>query len=295
MFYEYALEPDVLRTWQSVRFFLDAFGPWTGRFLARYPSKWKRMVYEATSSCAPVEKLRIVEKLNQLDDRVFSPARGATYDPTKPWRTNAIAEHQRMPFRAVVVAEGPSSGEVIEADLVSATNPLWRVEPGAAVRRDPAAIVRALDLLIRSSSHLVLVDPYFRADQGDKLDALLHLCRAMSGRRVVIDVHACDAQLAYHEFSRVAQRAVPQNLPSGITVTFRSWSERRGGERFHNRYVITDVGGVQFGDGIERGDAGQFDRVSLLGSDERLRLWTLFYGAPPAFDLAGELIIASAS
>lgn len=293
MFHEYALEPDVLRSWQSVRFFLDAFGPWTGRFLARYPSKWKRMVYDAAASCHPIEKLRIIERLNQLDDRMFSPRRGATYDPAKPWRANAITEHQRLPFRAVIVANGPSSGEIIEADNVSAAHPLWCVEPGAAVPRKPASIVRALDLLIRSSSHLVVVDPYFRADQGDKLDALLHLCRAMLDRKVIIDVHASDAVLAHHEFSRLARRAVPQNLPCGMTVTFRSWTERRGGERFHNRYVITDVGGVQFGDGIERGDAGQFDRLSLLGHDERLRLWNLFYGTSPAFDLAGELKISS--
>lgn len=297
MFHEYALEPAVLGTWQSVRFFLDAFGPWKGRFLVEYPSKWKRMVYEGLS-CPDYEKHKIIERLQRLDKRVFSPRRGASWDPNlapseQLWRANATQEHARRPFRAVIVAAPPSTGTVIEADVVTDDHPLWRVEPGAAVARDPAAFVQALDLLIRSSSHFVMVDPYFRADQGAKLEALLHMCRAFIGRAVTIDVHASEAALAYHEFSRIANRAVPQVLPRGITVTFRSWAERRGGERFHNRYVITDVGGVQFGDGIERGDAGQFDRLSLLGHDERHRLWNLFYGTVPAFDLAGELKISA--
>lgn len=292
MFYEYALEPAVLATWQSVRYFLDAFGPWKGRFLVAFPGKWKRMVYEGLS-CPDYEKHKIIERLKRLDPCVFSLGRGATFDPAQPWRANAAAEHGRQPFRAVIVAEGPSVGEFIEADAVTDAHPLWNVEPGTAVARDPASFVRALQLLIRSSSHLALVDPYFRADQRDKLDALLHLCRATVVRSVTIDVHASDAVLAHHEFLRLARLAVPQNLPRGTTVTFRSWTERRGGDRFHNRYVITDVGAVQFGDGIERGDAGQYDRLSLLGPDERIRLWNQLYGSPTAFDLAGELEIQS--
>jgi len=294
VFHEYALEPAVLGTWQSVRYFLDAFGPWRGRFLAEYPGKWKRMVYEGLS-CPDYEKHKIIERLQRLDKRVFSPRRGAAYDPAQPWRANIIAEHKRQPFRAVIVVEGPSTGELIECDEVTDAHPLWRVEPGSFVARDPAVFVRSLDLLFRSSSHLVVIDPYFRADQGDKLEALLHMCRAKFGRSVVIDVHRCDQQLAHHEFLRHAQRAVPKNLPAGVTVTFRSWTERRGGERFHNRYVLTDVGGVQFGDSIERGESGQFDRLSLLGHDERLRLWGQFYGSALAFDLAGELKISSTS
>lgn len=299
MFHEYALEPTVLRSRDTVRYFLDAFGPWKGRFLFRYPDKkWLAMVRDFVLSpeceARDIEKHWIIERLNRMDEHIFSPRR-APYDKAQPWRANATNEHARRSFRAVIVAEAPSEGAFIEADAVSEEHPLWRVEPGAAVARDPASIVRALDLLIRRSSHVVVVDAYFRADQGDKLDALLHLCRAMRDPHVVIDVHACDAVLAHHEFSRIARRAVPQNLPPGMSVTFRSWTERRGGERFHNRYVITDVGGVQFGDGIERGDVGQFDRLSLLGHDERLRLWNLFYGAPPGFDLAGELKISATS
>jgi hypothetical protein len=294
VFHEYALEPAVLGTWQTVRYFLDAFGPWRGRFLAEYPGRWKRMVYEGLA-CPDVEKHKIIERLQRLDKRVFSPRRGAAYDPAQPWRANVTAEHMRQPFRAIIVVEGPASGELIESDNVTDAHRLWRVEPGSFVARDPAVFARSLDLLIRSSSHLVVVDPFFRADQGDKLDALLHMCRAMLGRSVVIDVHGCDRVLSHHEFLRHAERAVPKNLPRGVTVTFRSWTERRGGDRFHNRYVITDVGGVQFGDGIERGHAGQFDRMSLLGHDERLRLWNQFYGSALAFDLAGEVKICSTS
>lgn len=47
------------------------------------------------------------------------------------------------------------------------------------------------------------------------------------------------------------------------------------------------IAGVQFGDSIERGEAGHQDRVSILEERSRLDLWAQYLGAPPAFDEAG--------
>src|SRR5437867_7976608 len=101
MFYEYALEPSVLSSWDRTRFFLDAFGPWKGRFLAEYPKRWKKMVFDGLN-CPDVEKKRITERLASLDKRVFSPRANGQYEPKRPWIENAELEHQRVPFRAIV-------------------------------------------------------------------------------------------------------------------------------------------------------------------------------------------------
>ena len=68
----------------------------------------------------------------------------------------------------------------------------------------------------------------------------------------------------------------------------RCWKEWAGGARLHNRYLLTDIGGVQFGDEIEVGDPGHEDRVSILDEPSRVRLWDHHTGNPPAFDPAGE-------
>lgn len=291
MFHEYALDPGVLSSWQAVRYFLDALGPWKGRLLAEYPRRWKKMVYEGLS-CPDVEKHRIIERLRLLDARVFSPRQNGPYDGLQTWRDNAVREHARAPFRAVIVPSD-AKGVFLEADQVTEEHLLWRVEPGRDVAREPVALVQALDLLLKASNHIAIIDPFFRADQSDKLMPLVHLCRAVAGRQVVIDVHASDAQLAHHEFERLARRALPANLPAGISVTLRSWKERPGGKRFHNRYLITNVGGVQFGDSIEAGDRGHSDRLSRLGALERDDHWARFYGGAPAFDLLCEVVITS--
>ena len=85
-----------------------------------------------------------------------------------------------------------------------------------------------------------------------------------------------------------AVRYLPRLLPPGSKVTLRCWNERPGGARLHNRYLLTDIGGVQFGDEIEVGDPGHEDRTSILDEPSLAKLWEHYTGTPPAFDAAGE-------
>lgn len=285
MFFEYAVDPAVLSSWERVRYFLDAFGPWKGRFLAEYPRRWRKMVYQGLT-CPDVERKRIVERLARLDPRAFSPRSGAPYDPALDWLSNAEAEHQREPFRAIV-ATSASGSHVLDASAVDEAAELWRVDPGKLLAREPAVVVQAILLLLRASSRILLIDPYFRADQGDKALMLRELCRAVAGQSVEIEVHFADEHAGYGACIGHANRVLPTLLPCTTTVTLHCWRERVGGPRLHNRYLLTDTGGVQFGDGIERGEPGHDDRISILEEATRARLWNQYASASPAFDPAG--------
>lgn len=287
MFYEYALEPAVLCSWDRARFFLDAFGPWKGRFLAEYPRRWKKMVFDGLA-CPDVEKKRIVERLAQLDRRVFSPRANASYDGTRTWLVNAEEEHERQPFHAIVAALAVPSQEahVLDGAEVDETHARWRVENGRLVSREPAVFVQAIRLLLNASQRVVVIDPYFRADQPDKTRPLVAFCQAVLGRATV-EVHFADEPRGYDPCMKDAARALPTLLPDGMRVTLLCWKERAGGPRLHNRYLLTEVGGVKFGDGIEMGSTGHEDHLSILDEPSRLKLWNQHVGSPPAFDPVG--------
>jgi hypothetical protein len=286
MFHEYALEPSVLSSWDRVRFFLDAFGPWKGRFLAQFPRHWKRMVHEALQ-CPDLEKKRIVERLACLDRRVFSPRSNVPYDSEKHWFDNALAEHARSPFRAIIAHER-SGSNVLDAATLDDRSDLWRVDSGGIVPRDAAVFVKAIELLLLASSKIIVVDPFFRADQLAKTRPLVAFCDIVATSSVAIEVHFRDEPRSYALCMADAERFLPRLLPFGSKVTLRCWKEKVGGARLHNRYLLTDIGGVQFGDGIEVGDPGHEDRVSILDEPSRARLWAQFVGSSPAFEVAGE-------
>lgn len=64
MLKEYALQPELLASWPVCRDLSEKFGFSRGRVIARYPKRWEKMVVDSLDGCMPVEKLRIVERLN---------------------------------------------------------------------------------------------------------------------------------------------------------------------------------------------------------------------------------------
>jgi hypothetical protein len=285
MFREYALEPALISSWDRARFFLDSFGPWKGRFLAEYPRQWKKMVFQGLS-CPDLEKKRITERLNQLDKRVFSARMNAPYDGARPWIDNAHIEHLRSPFDAIIARETSGQPHVLDGSEIDDRNELWRIDAGLLLDRDPNTYVHALRLLLAASRRVVLIDPYFRADQHQKRNPLIAVCVAVYPTATV-EVHLSDGSRGYDKEVGDAALALPKFLPPGVEVTLYCWKERSGGPRLHNRYLITDVGGVEFGDGIELGDPGQQDRISILEEASRSKLWDDYVGPSPAFDPAG--------
>ncbi|MFT3695697.1 MAG: hypothetical protein QM831_21345 [Kofleriaceae bacterium] len=297
MFHEYALEPTALSSWASVRYFLDAFAPWKGRFIAAYPKDWKRRVYEGLR-CPDIEKKSIEDRLSRLDRRYFADRKGAPFDPSKSWVDNALAENQREAFRAVIVADSiVRGGNVLNANLLDETNPLWLVEQGRFVARDPAALRDAIRLLLRLSTRIALIDPYFRPHQRDKASAFAALSSCVSAASQ-LEVHArlgVEGDPTHDWFKEKCEVHLPGLLDLGRTTTVHTWGQRPGGQRLHNRYLLTNIGGVKFGDSVERGQAGERDHISILDESSRAELWSQFIDPAGAFDRIGSPVAVTGS
>lgn len=284
MFFEYALDPAAVTSWDTARYFLDAFGPWKGRFLAEYPKHWVRLLLSGLT-CKDMEKKRITARLEQAKkNRIFYRRPGTSYDGTRTWMENAQEEHSRQPFRAIVACSASADPHVLDASTVDETDPRWKVDAGQLLSREPAVFVQAFELLLRASSKVVIIDPYFRADQPDKTAPLTAFCTLIKGHIDEVHVHFSDEPIGYAQCMRHADRALPSSVPSGMKVSLHCWSPPPNG-RFHNRYILTDVGGVQFGDSIEHGESN--DRISILEESTRVKLWNDFVGTSPALNRVG--------
>jgi hypothetical protein len=292
MFREYAIEPAVISNWERARYFLDAFGPWKGRFLAELPKSWIGEVYKRLQ-CPPVEKKRIEERLIRLDKRIFSARSPANYDRQKAWLDNALAEHARAPFHGIVANETGDHPHVIAAAAVDELDPRWAMDTGAFVSRNATAIVAAVDLLVACSKALIWIDPYFRASTKARRIVFTDVCRRLPiGTRV--SVHLGEPEgLSFEDYRAALTADLAPHLPDCMEVSVRCWSQRTSGERLHNRYLVTDIGGIKFGDSISQGaNASEEDHLSLLDEPSRLRLIRSYQDPGDAFDPVGtEFVI----
>ena len=66
-------------------------------------------------------------------------------------------------------------------------------------------------------------------------------------------------------------------LANSVKVEFRRWTEKRpNGEKLHNRYLLTNLGGVSFGIGTDAGVASQHDDLSLLSREQYVSRWNQY-------------------
>ena len=86
-------------------------------------------------------------------------------------------------------------------------------------------------------------------------------------------------------FKDTAQQHLAKIIPKGFKVLIKRWEEKDKGEKLHNRYIITDIGGVIFNTGLDEGSSEQTDDIQLMGREQYLTRWKQYASKTPAFDL----------
>jgi hypothetical protein len=285
MLYEFALEPAVIRGWDRLQFFLSNFGVEHGRLIARYPKRWEKLVIEGLSSCKDLEKKRIIEALARGRNRLFP--RHHEWNEQLPWLDNAVLEHGKRPFHAIVATRNVLGLDDILPEDIDITAPprLWQVPRSTAVQRKAAVMADAARKLLRLSRTVLFIDRNFTPkDKGFRvaleafLGALLDQHKKWLASR--IEYHLGDS-IAGDDFPDLCKAWLWDVIPCGMQVRFCRWNRTQ----LHNRYILTDVGGLEFGQGLDQAGETeqQEDQLTLLGQREAAMLLEGFLGASPKY------------
>ena len=180
-----------------------------------------------------------------------------------------------------------------DADLEEDDDGRWAVKRGRFVVRNTEEMANAVAPLLQYSSQVLFIDPYFSPERLSHrrpleafLERLVHLGIGHPPQRV--EVHTAEKK-EENFFRRECETKLPQCIPEGMHVRFRRLRQRTYGEKFHNRYILTDLAGISFGTGLDEGAEGETDEVILMGRELYEKRWSQYSGDPPAgFDQDGE-------
>jgi hypothetical protein len=270
----YALQPQLIATWgkgREYRFICDGFGLGTPRVMLELPEfpTWKQDALRAAVDLelTEIEHKRVEELLKIFGDHRYQRD-DAIYDELLSWLENAEREHDRKPFKAILATANPREHHAVAlSHWIDPREPRWACPTGANPARTPEALEAVLRPMLSNCRALHLVDPHFGPENARHRNVLVALTRALPDHTDVY-VH-CSVKreapltpsLAF--FEEEAARIAPQ-LPPTVTVRFVRWKEKKGRDRLHNRYVLTDLGGVSLGIGLDSGKEGETDDVLLL-------------------------------
>lgn len=293
MWREYAVEPECLvQSRDGFRALFFSFGWEHGRLLALYPKKdWLRMVHAALSQSPlrDVERIWVEENLKNERHR-FVRAR-QPYSAEITWLENAEAQRGDNRFDGIVARDNPRSHQaVILSHDAGDTTPLFCCPGDLHVPRRSAEMAASVQLLLRRADAVRFIDPHF----GGLEERFLRVLRAML--QFVTPGHDQPRRLEYHlarksldldrdEFERRLRKKLHAAIPPQSVLKFLLWEKRPGGEMLHDRYVLSERGGVDFSVGLDEGEPGQHTKVSRLDRSAYERVWRDYSIETAAFDL----------
>jgi hypothetical protein len=208
-----------------------------------------------------VERLR--EKREEKGIARFRPYPGSPGG----WTNNALEADAIEPFAGLVVEATCGHAHEVCAANARTDRPPLRVPDIADIPRTAADIVAVAKPLIRISKTIHLVDPHigFAPRWLNSIRALIAACRAPM--QVVVHTWlAAGDMLTPNQFEQNVKHYY-NALPAGVGVTFLRWKQRPGGQEFHDRAILSDVGGITFGHGLDEGAIGARVHVHRLGQD----------------------------
>jgi hypothetical protein len=242
--------------------------------------------------------------LNHIQE--CSTRRSGTLQEHDPWIVAAVREHGQYAFAGILVrSTDMRSSYLVAADrLAVAKFPAW-TPPAPPVPREAKALADALAPLLRSAAQLRFVDPYFDAEVQRFLEPMKEYLRVAQNRRKVEELrveihfavtrkdveHARRYSSSENQSSVASRRLAASVKQIGPLVDHRvhvrafAWGENPMGEEMHNRYVLTEVGGVEAGTGLDARGRGtrQTEDLTILSKEQHAARWSEFSVGGTAF------------
>lgn len=276
MVYEYALEPELVTTWgtqSNYRLYIRAFGLGQGRLISRYPIDWFEIVKNLIlyGNRKGREKKRLELLLEQFSrNKVVKRTNYCWDNEKKSWIENAIQEHLRYPFFAIMARNNPDLRPEIltEADLAGDNINKWDVPHGRIVPRKALDMTAAIETMLICCRWVKFIDPFIVTNKPNHKLSLKAFLEVLRNDRPVGPPKAIEIHTAHlKEKARpttILKKEFANIIPSFLSVTLFRWKVRQGGDDLHDRFILTDLGGVSFGHGLDAGSEGKTVNISRL-------------------------------
>lgn len=292
MIHEYALEPEMVATWgkrENYRFFIRAFDEGKGRRVSRYPKSWAKKVWNAYAGRSDFEKKRLEELLIRITENMVKRKNCQWDENIGGWLQNAIKEHERFPFHAIIARKNSvnHSAVVCEDDLSLSTCPKWETPHGISISRNASNMADIVWQMLFCCRWVRFIDPFFSQCKNGHRTSLAAFLKILKAERPVgspeaVEIHTrgggADMDFLKDFFENI--------IPAGISLVLFQWREKPGSQKLHNRYILTDLGGVSFYHGLDAGKSGETDDVSRMDRDQYHLRCTQYHESTNTFEEA---------
>lgn len=272
MFKEIAIDPAAVSTsYRDFIYIIEKFGLHEGRLIANFPSKWKRYVYQLAQQNlgGTVALTKLEVRLRNLSEDTFYGRVRSGEGCTVNWLAAAIAENEREPFDAIIACQRVEGTAVIAAEDLDGQHVCMLPNRQWNIQREARMMAGLCAPLLSRARHIKLIDPYFDPGLSRFQRPFREFLRYVRpGAK--IEIFRADDQSERYIKQRIEQ-ATQGLLAAGVVVHLFL----RPKAEMHNRYILTESGGMYFHTGLDdQGDGNlTMDDAGLLDPDLRMQRW----------------------
>jgi hypothetical protein len=302
MIYEYALDPEIVVEWckneYAWRFYKRAFSLSQGRLVSRYPDNWVKKVWDSFDGDITMDKKRLEVLLASLKKNMVK-RKNRPGDPTgENWFENVLHENTQYSFHAIMSNKNKSEkcSEVLaDSDLNKANVEKWDIPNGITVKRNAKDMASAVEMMLSRCQWVKFIDPYISPGNYNYRASFKAFLKILSNERpcgplLSIEIHTKKIiSDSMTKDLKKFQTVIPRNLK----ITLFQWNNRKDGQgpRLHNRFILTDTGGVTFLHGLRIGvEEGEEDCINRLDFNQYDKLRKHYSSTTTAFDRGEEPI-----
>ncbi|MEY8200667.1 MAG: hypothetical protein RPS47_15635 [Colwellia sp.] len=271
MLYEFALEPKlVYRVTESRRNFVDflqRFSIGNPAVISDYPKikYFRKQVLSELDDALPESQKTMIEEVLKFLSESPRVKRCSGYNKNEDWVSNVTTENSRIPFDNIVCStSGINIGEITLDDIHEGYPDYPRQ---VVVQRVADKITNTIENMLRLSTKIIFVDPYFSADDKNWVPFINFIEVAKEAQ----PVESLDVEVLFRKGARGIANDLAEKFQKShrdllidCNITFKQIKERKNQEVIHNRYVLTDIGGVCFGIGLGEDAITASDEVTIL-------------------------------
>ena len=288
MIYEYAIDPALVADWAIARIgrYVGQFGIDQRRLVSDFPINWEGHVYgelyknfndDDSSLEFQSAQFELQGYLQILTE--YMVHRNINIPSDSNWLNAAISENAIRPFHAIFTSnkdEVSLLGVISEKNVDNIRDHYWMLPTVEVTKKSAVEIAEKLRPLLQAARKIYIVDPYFDATEERFRKTLIEIAnqvtklpRAVEFNPIITIItrasrHRKRDRLSNDQEKREielknlaksiesnAKEHLSKSMLSGLSVNLVILRNAMQGDQFHNRYLLTDIGGVVIPYGID--------------------------------------------
>jgi hypothetical protein len=289
---EFLIEPTGFKSALELKYVLEKFGFFQGRFIGKFPKDWKKQIYQNMDKLPDLEQKRISILLEKNQDCLVPS--GQPFDATSPWIKNAHQQVKQKNFEGIIAASSnewdyPTYSEVDHDYLMGGHD--------SRILASSKNYTKITQRLLQLSHEIVLVDPYLKLNSGGCEHVLNEfLVSAQQGKCRSFVIWARDKEAGLKTkaaYRLMLEKNYKPRLMNGSQLTVKLVNDDASSQKMHARLMLSKLGGFRFDHGFSEFDADRYVDIAIIDkkTHDGYCHWYLDPGSPNDFEIVEEHFI----